>query len=86
MCVDRDVANSVSDFVMARLGRGGDCGCNDAPPAPHFSAAAVADLAPRLDGHWQRWRLLAELLEAVVRPSAAGARLYFIFFHLGRVG
>jgi hypothetical protein len=49
---------------MARLGRGGDCGCSSVPPAPHFTQASVARLrAAGLDSHFGRYKLLATLLD-----------------------
>lgn len=59
-----DVANSVTELLMARLGRGGDCGCNSAPPAPHFTVPSVAALRTAgLDSHFGRYKLLATLLD-----------------------
>ena len=49
---------------MARLGRGGECGCNASPPAPHFtveSVQALRDLG--LDSNFNRYKLLTSLLD-----------------------
>lgn len=58
-----DVANTASDFIMARLGRETAACCTTAPTG-QFSEQSVADVQVSLEGVFQRYKFLANLLEA----------------------